>query len=143
MRHNELCHLEAELLNTVCKDVQIEPVLQDITGEVSNPRANKSADARLDIHARGFWEQCSSAFFDVRVCHSNADAYIHHNPKQIYKMHEQEKKRQYATSVLEVEKGTLTPLVFTTTARRLLGMTKLPLLPIRKLPEVSSNGQVS
>ena len=54
MRHNELRDLEAELLNTVCKDVQIEPVLQDITGEVLNPGANKSADARLDIHARGF-----------------------------------------------------------------------------------------
>ena len=27
MRHNELHDLEAELLNTVCKDVQIEPVL--------------------------------------------------------------------------------------------------------------------
>ena len=26
--------------------------------------------------------------------------------------------------------------------RRFLGMTKLPLLPIRKLPEVSSNGQI-
>ena len=54
MRHNELRNLEAELVNTVCKDVQIEPVLQDITGEVLNPGANKSADARLDIHARGF-----------------------------------------------------------------------------------------
>ena len=30
-------------------------------------------------------------------------------------MHEQEKKRQYATRVLEIEKGTFTPLVFTTT----------------------------
>ena len=63
MRHNELRDLEAELLNTVCKDVQIEPVLQDITGEVLNPGANKSADARLDIHARGFWEKCTSSFF--------------------------------------------------------------------------------
>ena len=54
MRHNELRDLKAELLNTVCKDVQIEPVLQDITGEVLNPGANKSADARLDIHAGGF-----------------------------------------------------------------------------------------
>ena len=34
MRHNELRDLEAELLNTVCKNLQIEPVLQDITGEV-------------------------------------------------------------------------------------------------------------
>ena len=63
MRHNELRDLEAELLNTVCKDVQIEPVLQDITGEILNPGANKSADARLDIYARGFWEKCTSAFF--------------------------------------------------------------------------------
>ena len=54
MRHNELCDLEAELLNTVCKDVQIQPVLQDITREVLNPEANKSADTRLDIHARRF-----------------------------------------------------------------------------------------
>ena len=30
-----------------------------------------------------------------------------------------------------------------TLTMRFLGMTKLPLLPIRKLPEVSSNGQVS
>ena len=83
MRHDELRDLEAELLNTVCKNVQIGPVLQDITGELLNPGANKPADARLDIHARWFWEKCSSAFFDVRVCHPNADTYIHHSPKQI------------------------------------------------------------
>ena len=89
MRHNDL---EAERLNAVCKDVQIEPALQDITGEVLNPGANKSADTRLDIHTRGFWETCSSAFFDVRVCHPNAETYIHNSPKQIYKMHKQEKE---------------------------------------------------
>ena len=106
MRHNELRDLEAELLNTVCKNVQIEPVLQDIIGEILNPGTNKSADARLDIHVRGFWEQCSSAFFDVRVCHPNADTYIHHSPKQIYnKMHEQGKKRQYATRHLRSIRG--------------------------------------
>ena len=32
-RHNELRDLEAELLNMVCTDVEIEPVLQDISGE--------------------------------------------------------------------------------------------------------------
>ena len=40
MRHNEFRDLEAELLNRVRKDVQIEPVLQDITGEILNPGAN-------------------------------------------------------------------------------------------------------
>ena len=102
-------------MNTVCKDVQIEPVLQDITGEILNPGTNKSAHARLDIHARGFWEKCSSAFFDMSVSHRNADTYLHHSPKQIYKMHKQERKRQYANRVLEIEKGTSIPLVFTTT----------------------------
>ena len=32
-------------------------------------------DARLDIHARGFWKLQRLAFFDVRVCHLNAESY--------------------------------------------------------------------
>ena len=47
MRHNELRDLEPELLNTVCKDVQIEPVLQDITGEVLNPGAKKTSRRKV------------------------------------------------------------------------------------------------
>ena len=113
MRHNGLRDLE--VLNTVCKDVQIKPVLQDITREALNPRVNKSADPRLDIHARGSWEKCGSASFDMKVCRPTADTCINHSPKQIYKMHEQEKKRQYTTRVLEIEKGTYNPPVFTTT----------------------------
>ena len=35
--------------------------------------------------------------------------------KQIYKLHENDKKRLYLSRVLEVERGTFTPLVFTTT----------------------------
>ena len=31
-------------------------VLQEITGETLNSGANLTCDARLDIHARGFWE---------------------------------------------------------------------------------------
>ena len=66
-RHNELSNLEAELLSTVCSDVETEPVLLDVSGEQFKSRgSNKAQDARLDIHARGFWEQQRSAFFDVR-----------------------------------------------------------------------------
>ena len=36
-------------------------------------------------------------------------------PTQIYKKHENEKKRQYAERVMEIEQGTFTPLVFRTT----------------------------
>ena len=62
-RHNELRDLEAELLSMVCKDVEVEPVLQDITREELNRGANTAPDARLDTEARGFWERQRSAFF--------------------------------------------------------------------------------
>ena len=51
----------------------------------------------------------------VRVCHPNADSYRDLTPNQVYKRHEDEKKRKYASRVLEVEQGTFKPLVFTTT----------------------------
>ena len=114
-RHNELRDLEAESLSMVCSDVEIEPVLQDISGEHLNRGSNKAQDARLDIHARGFWERHRSAFFDVRVCHPNAVSYRDLEPQQIYRIHENEKKRLYSERVLDIEHGTFTPLVFTTT----------------------------
>ena len=114
-RHNEIRDLEAEMLRMVCIDVEIEPVLQEITGEELNRGANKAPDARLDVHARGFWDRQQSAFFDVRVCHPNADSYRELSPKQIFQLHENEKKRQYSRRVFEVEQGTFTPLVFTRT----------------------------
>ena len=73
--HNELRDLEAELLSMVCRDIEIEPFLQDILGEQLERDPNRPPDARLDIHARGFWEIQRSAFFDVRVFHPNADSY--------------------------------------------------------------------
>ena len=56
-----------------------------------------------------------SALFDVRVCHPNADSFRDLTPKQIYRKHENENKRQYAERVMEIEQGTFTPLVSTTT----------------------------
>ena len=114
-RHNELRDLEADLLNLVCKDVTTEPVLQDVQGEKLTRGSNRSQDARLDIHARGFWEPHRSAFFGVRVCHPNAESYRELEPQQIYRIHENAKKREYHTRVLEIEHGTFTPLIFTTT----------------------------
>ena len=73
-RHNEIRDLEAEMLHMVCTDVETEPALQEITGEELNRGANKATDARLDVHARGFWDRQQSAFFDVRVCHPKADS---------------------------------------------------------------------
>ena len=43
--------LEAELLNMVCTDVEIEPVLQDISGEQLGRGSNQTPDARLEEEA--------------------------------------------------------------------------------------------
>ena len=40
--HNEMRDLEAELLRTVCSDVQVESLLQDISEEQLNRGANKT-----------------------------------------------------------------------------------------------------
>ena len=134
-RHNELRDLKAGMLRMVCNDVEVEPVLQEVTGETLNHGANKAPDARLDIHARGFWERQRSAFFDVRVCLPNADSYRDFTSKQIYKKHENEKKRQYAERVMEIEQGTFTPLIFTTTG----GMTDESVKYHSRLAELIAN----
>ena len=99
------------MLSVVCNDVEIEPVLQELTGESLPSGANRAPDARQDIPARGFGERQRSTLFDVRVCYPNADLDL----KQIYKHHENEKKRLYTQRVMYVEQGTFKPLVFTTT----------------------------
>ena len=103
------------MLRMVCNGVEIEPVLQDISGEELNRGTNTAPDALLNIMARGFWERQRSAFFDVRICHPNADSYRDKDPDQTFRQDETEKKRQYASRVLEVEQATFTPLVFSTT----------------------------
>ena len=54
-RHNELLDREARILNLVCHDVEIEPVLPEITGDSLAIGANTAPDVRLDIHTRSFW----------------------------------------------------------------------------------------
>ena len=76
--------------------------------------ANKADDARLDVRARGFWRDGQNAYFDVRVTNINCESQKNQQISAILKKHEQEKKRQYNKRVMEVEHGSLTPLVFTT-----------------------------
>ena len=57
-------------------------------GEVLPRGTNKAPDAQLDIRARRFWAREQSAFFDVRVCHPNADSYKNLTPEQMYKSHD-------------------------------------------------------
>ena len=54
------------------------------------------------------------AFFDVRVFHAPAPTNASKPIPMMYEAHEKEKKRLYNARVLHVERGTFTPLVFST-----------------------------
>ena len=112
MRHNAIRDLEAELLREVCKDVKTEPELLPL-GNLEL-HGNIAEKARLDVSAVGIWSPMERTFLDVRITHPNSPSYRDKTPEQLYRQHEQEKKRDYNNRVLQVEKGSFTPLVFST-----------------------------
>ena len=115
LRHNQVRDLEAGMLNEVCRDVKVEPHLTPLTGEqFFHKTANTSSEARLDIAARGLWNTMDKTFFDVRVFHHECPSNKNLDIAAAYKKHEGEKKRGYNARVLNVEKATFTPLVFST-----------------------------
>ena len=112
-RHNEVRRITAELLKEVCIDVEEEPMLQELTGEVFEAKTTKiEKDVRLDVAARGFWTRGQKAFCDVRVFNPIAKCHRSKPLAKVHENHEKEKKVKYANRVLEVEHGTFTPLVF-------------------------------
>ena len=75
---------------------------------------NTQDEARLDIVATGLHSVFERTFFDVRVTHPSCESQIHKPLSQVYQDHEREKKRAYEERIIESEKGSFTPLVFTT-----------------------------
>ena len=116
IRHNELRDITAEYLSEVCNNVCIEPTLQQVTTERFRLRtANKEDGARLDVAAQSFWgRDRQQAFFDIRVFNPFAQSHRNTSLAQCYRKNEQEKKRAYDDRVREIEHGSFTPLVFTT-----------------------------
>ena len=106
----------AELLHSVCKDVETEPQLLPVPDTLQLPHGtNRQDNARLDVSARSFWSALDRAFVDVRVLHPQAQSNSNKGIVQMYKSHEVSKKREYNQRVLDVEKSCFTPLVFSTT----------------------------
>ena len=115
-RHDNIRDLECELLKSVVRDVECEPMLQPVINRQGYKKtAILDDEARLDIRARGFWRDGQNAFFDVRVTNADAASQQNSTIKSILQKHESEKKCAYNRRVMEVEHGSFTPLVFTTT----------------------------
>ena len=53
--------------------------------------------------------------FDVRIFHANAATYKHRELDAVYAQHETEKRKNYEQRVIQVEKCSFTPLVYSTT----------------------------
>ena len=115
-RHDNIRNLEAKLLHSVCNDVEVEPPLQPVpAGNKFQLSANTKEEGRTDVRARGFWRDGQNAFFDVRVTNADCQSQRNKTLKSTLKKHEQEKKRQYNQRIMQIEHGTFTPLVFTST----------------------------
>ncbi len=97
-----------------CTDVKLEPHLLPVQSEVYQRRTNTQDDARLDISARGIFGTYERTFCDVRVTHPNCPSGVFKPLKEIYSSHEQQKRGEYEERVIQSEKGSFIPLVFTT-----------------------------
>ena len=117
MRHDQMRNTMARLMTKAgCKSVEIEQQLLPNEGELDNIKGvEKGDESRMDVTAVGFWGACQRAFFDIRVCDPFAPSYSQKPITSLLKSQEQEKKRKYNKRILEIEKSTFTPLVFTAT----------------------------
>ena len=115
LRHNTIRDTTAELLDEVCIDVVKEPMLLPVNGATLKKGSNLCDNARLDVSARGIWSPLARAFIDVRVFHPHAPSNSNKSIAQMYLSHERQKKNHYNSRVTEIERGTFSPIVFSTT----------------------------
>ena len=113
LRHNELSDLTGNMLREACRNVEVEPLLQPLTGEKLRYQTSIKDNARLDLSALGFWKCGEKAFFDIMVFDPVPQSHFNQNLQAAHLRQENEKRRQYEERVLHVEHASFTPLVFT------------------------------
>ena len=114
---HEIRDFTADCLREVCQDVEVEPQPQPLTTESLALRSARVADGdRPDILAKGLWTNAwHDTFVDVRVFHPDCPSYLSTAVPALYNRFEREKKRKYSQRVREVELGSFTHIVFSTT----------------------------
>ena len=117
-RHNRIRDTIAEILREVCTDVVVEPPLTPLESDTytdgMNNRMNTTDGARLDIACIGLFSPLERTYMDVRIFHAGAPSYRNRTLPSLYTENENSKKRQYNSRVINIEKSTFTPLVFST-----------------------------
>ena len=116
-RHNDVRDMIAGLIREAgVVDVEIEPKLLPCEGsDIPGGRSlNMQDEARLDVRARGFWSRLQDAYFDVRITHPAASVRSRSEALSQLRAHERVKKNTYGSRVINVQRGSFTPLVFST-----------------------------
>ena len=116
-RHNEMQDLFAGLMREAgVVDVETEPELLPCQAEAlpGGRSLNRADGARLDVRAQGFWSSQQDVYFDVRVTHPAASVLSRPAALSQLRSHERAKMNQYASRVVHVQRGSFTPLVFST-----------------------------
>eukprot|EP00794_Sanderia_malayensis_P001042 gene1042-370_t len=115
MRHNAVRDTEANIMKEVASDVKIEPLLLPVSDAVPLANGTKRAEnACLDVSAKGIHSAQEVTFFDVQIANPNNASNGEKTLVEMYPSHEKEKMKSYNDRVLQVEKGSFVPLVYTT-----------------------------
>ena len=76
---------------------------------------NQSDGARADVSALGLWSPFSRAFLDIMVFNPLAKTNWAKDISDMYSSNEKKKRDDYNDRIIQIEKGTFTPLVFSCT----------------------------
>ena len=102
-------------MREVAFDVKVEPGLQKVSKNIKLAPGTKTDDnARADVSARGIFSSNELTFFDVRISNPNAPSNRTLPLATVYKRNEAEKMKAYGDRILQIEKGSFVPLVYTT-----------------------------
>ena len=83
-----------------------------LSGEVFPPGTTSKENEKLDVFARNLWAPLAKAFVDIRVLQPQAPSNGNKSIPATYRAHELETKRKYNARVINIERATFTPLVF-------------------------------
>ena len=115
MRHDSVRDTIAFFLREAkCRDVKVEPGMIPVNASHYKRSTITQDDARLDVSAVGVYSPFERSFFDIRVTHPNCASNEFKDLKQIYSEQEKAKKDAYEERVVQAEKGSFVPLIFTT-----------------------------
>ena len=116
MRHDEPKELFAREASVLWKDIEVEPMLEELSGEVMSYRSAKiENDCRSDVRVRGFWAKQQNAFFEFRIFYPFASSYLSTSIPALYRRFAKERKREYEERINVVDAGSFTPMIASST----------------------------